>query len=242
MDSSARDDLLMSIQNGENEFNERLDSSRHKTFDEKANLIISSILSSIDSQLWRQARIVAHANEFGIMVAAGIEAEGGARNKKGWGGLTDIGISLGYNRDEKAMAIQIFHGLEPFESTQMPVVFIAGLVAKAGLYVANQGHDLTAVGSSFYPPMAPGFSSQTNRSFMAGFSSGLTWPPSPIGDMLTYSNKLKQTVLFRLTLSPLTKGFIRVQSGALNQVINAAYLPIKKLLLKEDIYQCSSLF
>ncbi len=242
IDSSARYDMLNSAQQGKEELQYRISESKDKTFSTKANQVILSILGSIDSQLWHQASIVSHANEFGIMLAAGAEAEGGGRNTKGWGGLTDIGISLGYNRDEKAVAIQIFHDLEPFQSTQMPMVFIAGLVAKAGIYVANQGEDLTARGSSFYPPMAPGFSSQTNRSFMAGFSSGMTWPPSPIGDMLTYSNKLKQTTLFRLTLSPLTKGFIRIRSGALKEIINAAYIPIKNLILKPSAYKCSSLF
>lgn len=52
---------------------------------------------------------------------------------------------------------------------------IAGLVGKLGFYVANQGTDLSAQGTSFYPTkaphMAPAFSSSTNRSFLMGVAS-----------------------------------------------------------------------
>ena len=157
--------------------------------------MITRTLNLLDAQLWTQASIVAHANEFGVLAAVGLQAEGGNSAGVGRGGLADIGISLGFNRDEKSIAIQIFNDRETFKSTEMPMVMIAGLVGKAGFYVANQGKNLSAEGSSFYPPVAPAFSSSTNRSFMIGASSGLTWPPSPLGDLLTYTNKLKQTII-----------------------------------------------
>ena len=226
-----RDDLLLAIQRNENALSEKQQLLRDQSITQKADQVTASILNSLDRQLWEQSAIVAHANEFGIVAAVGVQAEGGTRaTAKGWGGLTDIGISIGYNRDDKTLAIQIFHELESFKSTQMPMVAIGGALVKAGFYVANQNEELTARGSSFYPPMAPGFSTSTNHSFMAGFSSGLTWPPSPLEDMLTYSNQLSQTTLLRITFSPLTKGFVRIQSGALKQIYSLSLLSIKKVL------------
>ena len=230
LDSDSRDALLLAIQRQAPMTEQKWSEQKKKSFTAKSDEVITKILNSLDCQLWKQAQVVAKANEFGVIVAVGIETEGGTRGGKGWGALTDIGISFGYNRDNKSLAIQIFHDWEPFKSTQMPLFFIAGLVTKAGLYVANQGRDLNAKGISFYPPMAPGFSSTTNRSFMAGFSSGITWPPSPIGDMLTYSNTLSQKILLRLTVSHLTKGFIRVQSDVLNQITKINFTSIKYLI------------
>ena len=99
-----------------------------------------------------------------------------------------------------------------------------------GIYFSNQDKDLTAKGTSFYPPMVPGFSSTTDRSFMVGGSSGLTWPPSPIGDILTYSNKLTQTGLIRISVSKLTKGFIRIQTASLKNIMKATYESTKSVM------------
>lgn len=244
--AGQRDDILLAIQRQEVEIEKNWADIRNKSFSEKSDSVVLAILNSIDRQLWRQAAIVAHANEFGVLAAVGVEAEGGVRNKKGWGGLTDIGISIGFNRDDKAIAIQIFHDWEPYSSTQMPAFFIGGIVTKAGLYVSHQSSDLTAKGTSFYPPMTPGFSTSTNRSFMAGFSSGLTWPPSPIGDMLTYTNKLSQTTLIRISLSHLTKGFVRIQSGALKQISKIGFASVKtfanKFRSQPLVNKCENLF
>jgi hypothetical protein len=243
-----RDDLLMAIQRNEPELNRRRTIEKNKLLSQKADEAIQMILNSLDRQLWEQAEIVAHANEFGFMVAAGIELEGGTRAGKGWGGLTDLGVSIGFNKDEKSLAIQVFHDMEKFKSTQMPMVFIAGAVGKGGFYVANQNEqkNTDSKGTSFYPPMAPGFSSSTNRSFMAGASSGLTWPPSPLGDMLTYTNTLNQVTLLRVTISPLTKGFFRIKSDALKKTVSFTLESIKKLMTKlgisSPVNQCSALF
>lgn len=128
----------------------------------------------------------------------------------------------------------------------MPVIFIAGLVTKIGFYVANQGKNLNSHGTSFYPPVVPGFSTSTNQKFMTGFSSGLTWPPSPISDMLTYSNKVSQTTLLRLTISPIIKGFVHIQSGALQQLSKIQLFSMKDMLQKfkekTAVLECTALF
>lgn len=215
LDDNVREDYLAAR---ERFWAERLaeeDAQARLTLREKSEKVITSILTSLDHKLWSQAPVFAHSNEFGVMASAGLQLVGGAGNR-GWGGLFDIGISIGFNRDSRALVIQIFRDFEKFQSTVMKAVFVTGLVGKAGIYVANQaeGH-LTHKGSGYYPPMVPGFSASTPDSFTSGFSSGgpFTWPPSPVADFITYSTRLDQQVLLRVSVSPLLKGFVRIQTG-----------------------------
>ena len=246
MNQSQREDILQAVKRSEHELAKNRKNNENKTFKEKSDALITLILNKLDAQLWTQAAIVSHANEFGVLAAIGLQAEGGNSAGVGRGGLTDIGLSFGYNKDEKSMAFQFFNGRETFKSTDMPIIMIAGLVGKAGFYAANQGKDLSAQGTSFYPPVAPAFSTSTNRSVLVGFSSGLTWPPSPIGDLLTYTNQMKQTTLVRLTLSPLTKGFVRLKFGAVNELLSATLVGIKDLISffrsETRSVQCERLF
>lgn len=199
-------------------------------FRQRSDRIILRMLEAADWNLWSQAPLFARSNEFGLVLAVGVELLGG-RKDKGWGGIFDIGVSVGYNRDTQALAIQIFRDIEHFKSTVLPAVFLVGVVGKAGLYIANQAPSvLEHEGTSYYPPMVPGFSSITADNFMAGLSSGLTWPPSPIGDMLTYTDRLNQNMVLRFTFSRLNSKFLRVQSGLTNKTISAVLKPIKKVI------------
>jgi hypothetical protein len=71
----------------------------------------------------------------------------------------------------------------------------------------------TIKGSSFYPPAVPGFSTTSSEFFAAGFSSGLGLPPPPLADLMTFTNKFERHVIVRVTVSPLVKGFVRMQLG-----------------------------
>lgn len=199
------------------------------TFQDRSEAVIQSFLSAIDKNLWRQALLFTHSNEFGVMASAGLELLGGVQGKGGWGGLFDIGISLGYNRDTKSVVIQIFRDFERFKSTSMKAVFVTGALVKAGMYIANQRpQEMQRLGTSFYPPMAPGFSSSTLSTFQTGFSSGLTWPPSPLGDVMTYTNTLDSKVMLRISVSPMLKGFVRVQLGFDRSSLSFAIMPVLK--------------
>lgn len=199
-------------------------------FRERSERAIFRLLEVIDSNLWDQAQLFSHSNEFGVVLAVGAEVLGG-KTDKGWGGLVDLGISIGYNRDQQAVVLQIYRDLEHFKSTALPAVFVAGLLVKAGGYVANQAPGaLERRGISFYPPMAPGFTSVTPDNFMLGFSSGLTWPPSPLGDMLTYTDQLNQSVILRVTASRLNRRFLHVESGFGVKTIGSVLKPVKNVL------------
>jgi hypothetical protein len=49
--------------------------------------------------------------------------------------------------------------------------------------------------------------------FAAGFSSSLGLPPPPLADLMTFTNKFERHSLIRVTVSPLVKGFIRLELG-----------------------------
>lgn len=184
-----------------------------RTFKEKSEEVISSMLRGLDRQLWSQAPLLAHANEFGVMASVGLQALGGV-DRKGWGGIFDLGLSVGYNRDSRSVVFQLFRNFERFQSTAMKAVFVAGILGKLGMYIANQKTgELRRQGTTFYPPVIPGFSSSTSTSFSTGLSTGLNIPPPPFGDLLTYSTRLNQGILLRITISPVMPGFIRLQTG-----------------------------
>lgn len=213
MSGDQRQSLISSILSYDEQMQEKQEALRGLSLKDKGDQVISKFLHSLDRTLWDGAPIVSRANEFGVMGAIGAQFEMGTNEGDKIGGLFDIGVSLGYNRDQKALVFQIFRDKEKFISTQMPGVFIAGVVVKAGPTIANQKNDLTTRGVSFYPPMVPGYSTTTDQSFSAGFSSGLTWPPSPLGDILTYSNSSERRVWLRVTLSPMHKRFFKVHQG-----------------------------
>jgi len=190
-----------------------LEMQRQLSIRERADEVITAMLRGLDAKLFESSPIVARANEFGVVLSGGVEALGG-RSEKGWGGLVDIGVSIGFNRDSRALVIQVFRDIEKYQSSLMPVLALGGLVSKAGFYAGNQEPGkLTDHGTSFYPPLIPGFQMKRNNFVMFGFSSGLTWPPAPLGDLLTYTNHLDHARVIRLTISPFTRGFIRFSSS-----------------------------
>ena len=200
------------------------------TLKQRSETIIQGFLQGLDRKLWSQALLFAHSNEFGVMASGGLEILAGM-DKKGWGGLFDIGLSIGYNRDTRVLAIQVFRDFERFQSTTMKAVFVAGVLGKAGMYMSNQRPgEMARQGISFYPPMIPGYSSMTPSQFQTGISTGLTWPPSPLGDLLTYTNTLDNKVLLRFTVSPMMKGFVRVETGLGLSSLRFFISPVEKAI------------
>lgn len=184
-----------------------------KSIRAQADEQVLSRLQSLDRILWQQARLVSGCNEAGFGMALGVQLLGGS-SSSGWGGLWDLGFTIGGSLNDKAIVLQIFREKESYRSSTMPAVFVGGIVGKIGGFVAHhKSGELSHSGTSFYPPMAPAFSSSTESEFFGGASTGLTWPPSPVGDMLTYTNSLERRVMLRLSASPKMKGFIRVESA-----------------------------
>lgn len=239
-DDGSREDFLAALNRYELELEEKRLIQKSMTMRQYSEELTLLLLQALDLKLWQQAPLVAQANEFGVFLAGGPIAEGG-NSEKGYGGLTNLGVSVGFNLEQKAVALQLFSDLEKFKSTQMPAVFVIGLSFKLGFYLSNFSGKLNSRGSTFYPPMIPGFTSSSPNSFATGFSSGLTIPPSPLGDLLTYTNDLNQSVLMRLTISPLTRGFVRIKSSIGKSSFNFLVIPFKKLFSGPAI-RCSAIF
>lgn len=212
---------------------EELNSRFAMTLPQLSQSAIQEMLKSFDYKLWSQAELCSRANEFGMMATAGPETINGVQNGKGWGGSFDLGFTIGVNRDTRAVAFQFFVNPEKYKNT-IAFVGLTGLYWKVGPYFANQQPGaLERKGTSFYPPMTPGYSMIAPDFFSAGFSSGITWPPSPIGDMFTYTNAFHQRVVLRLTISPVVLGFVRVETGLgrrmANYVLTSVQTAIEKI-------------
>lgn len=182
-----------------------------RTFKERSHQVTQSLLRGIDYKLWSQAPLVMESNEFGISVAAGFLAETGIM-RRGAGGIEEVGINLGYNKTSKAFVFEIFHNSEKFDNTKGAFT-VFGLVGKAGLMISRRNGSETQKGSAFYPPMLPAYSMTSSEYFTAGFSSSLGFPPPPFSDVMMYTNKFESHSLIRITVSPVVKGFVRMEVG-----------------------------
>ncbi|MEN0058345.1 MAG: hypothetical protein AAGB31_05885 [Bdellovibrio sp.] len=180
-------------------------------FRERSQKAVQSILESMDYKLWSQAPLVAESNEIGMMLVVGVLAETGLR-EKGFGGVEEIGLSLAFNRETKAAVFEIFHNSEVYQNT-VAAVGVVGISAKVGLSIASREGAETLRGSTFYPPLIPGYSSISSNYFSAGFGSSLGLPPPPIADFMTFTNKFERRNFLRVMVSPLYKGFVRAQVG-----------------------------
>lgn len=203
----------------------------NEAFKERKSRIVMAILSGMNKQLWHDAPVVGNANEFALSASVGLGLEGGAL-KKGWGGQVDLGITMGVNKTQKAFVFQIFRNLEKFSSTLMPAMIYAGLVGKAGIQIIEntKGGIETRKGTTFYPPAAPGFLTETPSMASSGVSSGIGFPPPPIADLLTFTNELDHKALLRVVVSPTLKGFVRVYIGLDLKSIGVVLAPIRLLI------------
>ncbi|MBC7457541.1 MAG: hypothetical protein H7235_04640 [Bdellovibrionaceae bacterium] len=197
-----------------------------KEMSERKRAAIEGIARTIDYKMWFQAPLLINANEFGIQASIGIIGLGGL-HKKGGGGLEEVGISLAYNKDAKAFVFEVFHNGERFDNAMMPA-FNVGINGKANVTMKaapKDGTNKVSEGSTFYPPAFPGSTSYGPDMYAAGMSSGVGFPPPPIGDLLTFTNTYKRTALIKISVSPLMKGFVRISVGDLR-------VPVKSILYR----------
>lgn len=182
-----------------------------RTFSVRSHQAVQAVLKGIDYKLWSQAPLVIDSNEFGLSVSVGALAETGVL-RKGGGGAEEVGLSFAFNKSKRAFVFEIFHNSESFDNTKA-AVSVLGIVGKAGITLGRRNGAETLKGSSFYPPAVPGYSVSSPEYFSAGLSSSLGFPPPPLADLLTFTNRFERHHLIRVTVSPLVKGFVRLEFG-----------------------------
>lgn len=187
-----------------------------RTFSERSHQAVQAVLRGIDYKLWSQAPLVIDSNEFGVSVSVGLLAEVGVL-RNGGGGAEEMALSFAFNKSSKAFVFEIAHNSENFDNTKAAVA-VLGVVGKAGFTMARRENAETLKGSSFYPPAVPGFSSASPEYFFAGGSTSLGLPPPPMADLLTFTNKFERSTWIRVTVSPVIKGFVRIQFGNVGSI------------------------
>ncbi|WP_413288677.1 hypothetical protein [Bdellovibrio sp. HCB337] len=188
-----------------------LEPKEHVGFNERSERAALAILKGIDYKLWYQAPLVIDSNEFGVSISVGVVAETGIL-KKGVGGAEELGFSLAFSKSKKAFVFELFHNSEKFDNTKAAVSVI-GIVGKAEMMMAHRSGADTLKGSSFYPPAVPGHSAASADYFAAGASSSFGLPPPPLADLLTFTNKFERRTWLRVVVSPVVKGFVRLEIG-----------------------------
>jgi hypothetical protein len=196
---------------------------------ERLREFVQSSIEAIDRRLWSQSPLVVRSNEMGFVFLVGGILEGGV-GSKGWGGAVDIGISVGFDREKKAFVFEIFRTTEKFTAA-LPTAFVTGLYGKAGFFIADS-HGKPGVKNSttFYPPAMPGYAQAGKDYFSSGLSSNLGFPPPPFADFLSYSNQSERSSLIRISVSPVVKGYIRLQLGVVPKFVKVGFVSIEKAI------------
>ncbi len=202
-----------------------------KEMSERKRAVIEGMARAVDYKMWFQAPLLINANEFGVQVSGGVIGLGGFQ-KNGGGGVEEVGLSLAFNKDSKAFIFEVFRNGERFDNSTMPA-FNVGINGKANITMkaaSQDGKNKVSEGSTFYPPAFPGSTSYGPDMYAAGMSTGVGFPPPPLGDLLTFTNTYKRTALIKISVSPMVKGFVRVSVGDLR-------VPLKSILYRfVDIY------
>lgn len=205
-DIAYAEDLTGSANSAESatSFGDRIRSRGHQ--------IVHNILKGIDHKLWREAPLVADHNELFLTISLGAVAISGA-GPLSKGGSFGLGLSFHYNKTTQTFYFDIFSENEKINYSITPTLMI-GISPKVGFGVARQDSDDLSYeleGHSFYPPGAPGYATSLNHFAAVGVNSALLTFPSVLGDAMSYVNTSRRRTLFRFSLSPKTKGFIRVR-------------------------------
>lgn len=202
------------------------------TFKLRSHNAVLNMLKSFDKFLWSKQEFISQTNEIGFIASANLVGLGEVNKYKG-GGNFGLGISIGINIEKKSVVFQFFRNIEKYQSTILKAVGVVGVVGKAGVYIVADNQKLyKSQGYSFYPPVAPGFFSETPNKYITGMSTGLTLPPTPVADVLTYTNSFDDKTLFKMEFSTVNKYFVQVQAmnptelvqikaTSLNQVMNS---------------------
>lgn len=220
---------------------------KKRGFDQRSDEAIAAALRGLDYKLWSQAPLVIESNEFGVSLSIGIVAESGVL-RKGIGGAEELGFSLAFNKTSKSFVFELFHNSEAYDNSKA-ALSVVGVVGKAGVTMARRNGAETLNGSSFYPPAVPGYSTSSSDYFSAGLSSSIGLPPPPLADLLTVTNKSERRHLIRVTVSPVVKGYVRIQFGDVKgsirivtlKFVNAAKLVMEKVYLRGRSY-CGPVF
>lgn len=184
------------------------------SFKQRREQAIQNMLQAIDYKLWYQAPLFIASNEFGLQGHIGIVAVRGMQ-RKGSGGAEFLGISLGYNKTQKALVFEIYHNSERFDNTRA-AVGVVGLNFFAGPFFSARDARTpakTLKGFTFYPPVAPAASQSGPDIFSAGVATGFGFPPPPIADMYTWTDSFERRTIVRVSVSAIVPGFFRMHVG-----------------------------
>lgn len=236
---SLRRDIAAASQQHLDQEIQRIEDLMQRSFKERSRDMIQSILRAVDKSLVSQKNVVAHANEFGVLASIGSQFVLGSKSK-GIGGTFAVGISMGFNKTTGAFFIDIFRSLEKFENTIMKVTFSTGIVGKAGLVVRSEGTSQPGLKSkTFYPPAIPGYSTWSPSSFSTGLSTGLTLPPSPLGDLITYQTETQMDSLMKIQVSRVYPMWFRVTSPFMTHKVQVVRDSFSKVFKLSSARKCS---
>lgn len=192
-----------------------------RTLKERSQAIIENMLRALERKLWSSARVIADYNEVHFFIAPTTFAFGGGRvqtangeEMRGWGGGYNLGFSIGFNRQKKAAVFEIVREVEVFKDSILPKVFMAGGAINFGIALRVRDEEgLGAIANRFKPPALPFTTTDGEKVLMISSGPAATIPPLFLADAISSSNGMTSETAFRVLISPVMKGWIRVESS-----------------------------
>lgn len=179
---------------------------------EKGHEVISRMIEVIDRRLWLRAPVVATQNEFAFTLGVSALAMAGHR-KVGVGTSLGLMISMGFNRQTRKAIFEITLETQKFSRAWGVPTLLLAIAPRGSISVTDQRPkaemDLRE-GRNYYPPLAAGYFFDTEHHVEIGAESHLLSCPPLYPMACTFMTKVWRLPALRITVSPLTKGFVRV--------------------------------
>ncbi len=178
----------------------------------KSHQRIQTILETIHNVLWQNPAAASAANEHGLMILIGLQAQIGLKSKllKRWnvpekaiGGAGFLGIQIGYNEDLKKAIIEFSFRTESLYSG---AVTNLGQVLRIYPYMRSrrEGDEGELVGRSSNPPSPPfmGYGFEYSPTYLSmGYNNAWFSLPGEWTSALHFVNEFHQRSLLRLSLA-----------------------------------------
>ncbi len=183
------------------------------TLSERGRRAIQTVIRLADSQLWDQAPMVAHSNEVGVTFEIGTGG-GFAAGTRGWYGTTAFALAVNLDRKQKFVSLEFYQDIERLERA---IPFTAGVAvygAIMGNIIHNDWNKPTYIesGRSISGP-GPILGTQTSESLRLGIGKAIGITPPGVSELAVITSKLTRIPWFRVGVSPMVPGYVRVKSG-----------------------------
>lgn len=172
---------------------------QNSNFAEFSRQSIIDMLEVINDEFWLHAPIVAHSNEYGVLLT--IAPNGGAAfGAKGDYRAAGVGISISVNRITRDMSVEVVTDLEK-HYMGIPGQVNLGVMLKVSAFIANRKAEVKPYQYAHASyPLGPFSLEDSSSHFAIGVPLQIGLIPSPFDSAMGIHNHLKRKVIYRASI------------------------------------------